>query len=133
MSKLPPLLTCILFSTILVCPLFCSAQSSPATALPEKVVLDTDIGDDVDDAFALALAIRSPEVEMVGITTAWGDTALRARLVQRFLKENGAAEIPIAVGIATKSTANFSQSRWAQDGSPFKRKLDAVDFLLEQA
>jgi inosine-uridine nucleoside N-ribohydrolase len=108
-------------------------QAVPQPSGKTKIILDTDIGDDVDDAFALALAMRSPEVEMVGITTAWGDTALRARLVQRFLKENGAAEIPIAVGIATKSTANFSQSRWAQDGSPFKRKLDAVDFLLEQA
>jgi inosine-uridine nucleoside N-ribohydrolase len=49
------------------------------------------------------------------------------------LKENGAAEIPIAVGIETKSNANFSQSRWAQDGLPFERRLDAVDFLLEQA
>jgi inosine-uridine nucleoside N-ribohydrolase len=108
-------------------------QAVPQPSGKTKIILDTDIGDDVDDAFALALAMRSPEVEMVGITTAWGDTALRARLVQRFLKENGAAEIPIAVGIATKSTANFSQSRWAQDGLPFERKLDAVDFLLEQA
>jgi inosine-uridine nucleoside N-ribohydrolase len=108
-------------------------QAVPQPSGKTKIILDTDIGDDVDDAFALALAMRSPEVEMVGITTAWGDTALRARLVQRFLKEIGAAEIPIAVGIATKSNANFSQSRWAQDGLPFERKLDAVDFLLEQA
>ena len=63
-------------------------EAQQAVAQPSgktKIILDTDIGDDVDDAFALALAVRSPEVEMVGITTAWGDTALRARLVQRFL------------------------------------------------
>jgi inosine-uridine nucleoside N-ribohydrolase len=98
-----------------------------------KIILDTDIGDDIDDAFALALALRSPEVELLGITTAWGDTTLRARLTQRLLKENGSPEIPIAVGIPTKSGANFSQAHWAQDGAPFNKRLDAVDFLLDQA
>ena len=106
------------------------AQPPPAKT---KIILDTDIGDDIDDAFALALALRSPEVEILGITTAWGDTTLRARLTQRFLKENGAPEIPIAVGIQTKSAANFSQARWAQDGVPFEKRVDAVDFLLDQA
>ena len=33
---------------------------------PEKIIIDTDIGDDVDDAFALALAVRSPEAAGVG-------------------------------------------------------------------
>jgi inosine-uridine nucleoside N-ribohydrolase len=79
------------------------------------------------------MAMRSPEIEIVGITTAWGDTTLRARLVQRFLTENSAPEIPIAVGIETKSKANFSQARWAQDGDEFHKRTDAVDFLLEQA
>jgi len=126
------LLVCVIATSF--SPLRIDAQQAvPQPSGKTKIILDTDIGDDVDDAFALALAMRSPEKEMVGITTAWGDTALRARLVQRFLKENGAAEIPIAVGIETKSYANFSQSRWAQDGLPFERKLDAVDFLLEQA
>ena len=44
------------------------------------VLLDTDIGDDIDDALALALALRSPEIELTGITTVFGDTRLRARL-----------------------------------------------------
>ena len=41
----------------------------PALAGPVPVVLDTDIGADVDDAFALALAIASPEIDIVGVTT----------------------------------------------------------------
>src|SRR5258708_21787333 len=112
-----------------------SAQTPPAQppTAKTKIILDTDIGDDIDDAFALALALRSPEVEIVGITTAWGDTQLRARLTQRFLQENGAPAIPVAAGIPTKSVANFSQSRWAETGAPFAGKLDAVAFLLEQA
>jgi len=114
-------------------PLASFAQQAPvAGAAKTKIILDTDIGDDIDDVFALALALRSPEVEIVGISTAWGDTELRAQLVQRFLKENGSTGIPIALGITTKSSANFSQARWARDGAPVEKKIDAVDFLLEQ-
>ena len=69
-----------------------------AVASEKKVILDTDIGDDIDDAFALALALPSPELKILGITTAWGDTNLRARLVDRFLMETGHAEIPVAEG-----------------------------------
>ena len=108
-------------------------QTAPVAASKTKIIIDTDIGDDIDDAFALALALRSSEVEIVGITTAWGDTALRARLAQRFLKENAASGIPIAVGIETHSTAAFSQERWAKAGAPFEKKLDAVDFLVQAA
>jgi purine nucleosidase len=65
------------------------AQSIPARttdAAPQKVIIDTDIGDDVDDAFAVGLALQSAEFKIVGITTAWGDTKLRARLLDRLLK-----------------------------------------------
>ena len=84
------------------------AQKSATSSVSKtRIIVDTDIGDDIDDAFALALAMRSPELEILGITTAWGDTELRARLVERFLKENGAPDISIAAGVPTKSTAVF--------------------------
>ncbi|MBM3891375.1 MAG: nucleoside hydrolase, partial [Verrucomicrobia bacterium] len=35
----------------------------------EKIIIDTDIGDNVDDALALALACRSPELELLAVTT----------------------------------------------------------------
>ncbi len=98
----------------------------------EKVLVDLDIGDDIDDAFALALVLASPEFEVVGISTAWGDTALRVRLVKRLLHEAGRDDIPVAQGIVTTSTTVFSQARWARrrpdDGKPVP---DAVDFLLD--
>src|SRR5258708_37217720 len=53
----------------------------------DKVIIDTDIGDDVDDAFALALAVKSPELQILGITTAFGDTEKGAKIVDRFLGE----------------------------------------------
>lgn len=47
------------------------------------VLLDTDIGSDVDDALALAVLLGSPEVELLGVTTVYGDTLLRARMARR--------------------------------------------------
>jgi purine nucleosidase len=102
-------------------------------AAVSKVIVDTDVGDDIDDAFALALALRSPELEVIGITTAWGDTALRAQLVNRLLKEAGASGIPVKVGVATESKTGFTQADWAKEGEAAPEKPDAVDFLLEQA
>ena len=102
------------------------------TRAPEKIILDTDIGDDIDDAFALGLALNSPEIQLVGVTTAWGDTALRARLVNRLLQETKNGGIPVAEGIATKSATPFSQARWAAAGPAPREHVDAVDFLLRE-
>jgi hypothetical protein len=49
----------------------------------EKIIFDTDIGNDIDDAFAVALAISSPDVDILGFTTAWWATQLRARIADR--------------------------------------------------
>lgn len=53
------------------------AQTVPAIAAAERVVVSTDIGDDIDDAFALGLLLRSPQLQVLGIASAWGDTTLR--------------------------------------------------------
>jgi len=63
-----------------------------------KVILDTDAGDDIDDLYALALILSSPELELVGITTVFGNTPARARLVQTLLKVCGREDIPVAAG-----------------------------------
>jgi len=121
---------CLALILILSCTCVPARAQSDKAAAKTKIILDTDIGDDVDDAFALALALQSTEIQIVGVTTAWGDTALRARMVRRMLAENGRAEIPVAEGIVTKSRANFSQMRWAERG-PDGPKQDAVEFLLD--
>jgi inosine-uridine nucleoside N-ribohydrolase len=110
---------------------------SPATAQPTgktgagKVIIDTDIGDDIDDTFALGLALASPELKIIGITSAWGNTALRSRMLDRILCETGRDDIPVRTGIATKSNTPFSQQPWAKEGIE-RGHEDAVSFLLEQ-
>ncbi|MFF4762919.1 nucleoside hydrolase [Streptomyces sp. NPDC001292] len=48
------------------------------------LLLDTDIGSDVDDALALGVLLGSPEqVRLEAVTTVYGDTLLRARLAHR--------------------------------------------------
>lgn len=103
-----------------------------AQAAPQKVIVDMDIGDDIDDAFALGLLLQSPEIDIVGITTAWGDTALRAQLLERMLRETGHGQIPIAQGIRTTGNPQpFTQARYAQRGK-LPPKIDAVGFMLDQ-
>src|SRR6202142_634335 len=92
---------------VFFCAVVCAAQSAPSH--PEKIIIDTDIGDDVDDAFALVLALKSPEVEILGITTSFGDTETRAKLVDRMLGEGGGQGIPGAAGGGTPTTPNFSR------------------------
>lgn len=50
------------------------------------LILDTDIGTDVDDALALGLVLGSPELTLLGVTTVYGDTLLRARLARRLAR-----------------------------------------------
>jgi len=127
----------VLLSAVLVAVPLSSAQS-PATAasgksLPEKVIIDTDIGDDIDDAFAVALALRSPELQILGITTTFGDTEARAKLLERFLAESGRPEIPVAAGAPTPPKSNFTQRRYAESGRFAKPSHpDAIAFLLDQ-
>jgi purine nucleosidase len=106
----------------------------PATLLArEKVIIDTDIGDDVDDAFALALALRSPELEILGVTTTFGDTETRAKIVDRLLAEAGQPDIPVAAGLPTANKNALTQRRYATGGHAMKTSHPpAVDFLLDQ-
>jgi purine nucleosidase len=119
-----------LLTALLLYPI-AKAQSAAKPTSAAEMIIDTDIGDDIDDAFALDLAIVSPEIRILGISAAWGDTALRARMLDRFTCEIGRADTPIQTGSATKSTTTFSQRPWATQGIE-RPHGDAVLFLLEQ-
>ena len=65
-----------------ICLLFLFVWPSVLRAVPPKkipILVDTDIGTDIDDAFALALVARSPELNLLGVTTVSGDTHARAK------------------------------------------------------
>ena len=67
------------------------------TQRPIPVLVDTDIGTDVDDLLALLTILGSPELELVGVTTTYGDTVLRARIVKQVCDWAG-IDVPIGAG-----------------------------------
>src|SRR5262245_49125827 len=62
------------------------------------VLFDTDLGAEIDDAFALALLLASPEVELRGVTAVGAPTKERALLLCRFLTVTGRRHTPVAAG-----------------------------------
>lgn len=102
------------------------------TVKPQLVIIDTDIGDDIDDAFALGLALKSPELRVLGVTTTFGNTELRARLVERYLAAVGRSDIPVFAGPMTKTDNVMTQAAYAKQ-APEKRFGDGAEFILREA
>jgi inosine-uridine nucleoside N-ribohydrolase len=93
-SGLTRLLALLPSISTLTTPPFTRAQSKA------PIILDTDIATDIDDSFALALIINSPEPELLGVTTVAGDTQARARPAAKLLWEAGGAwrKVPVYAG-----------------------------------
>lgn len=106
-----------------------------------KIIFDTDIGDDIDDALALDLALKLG-YEIIGVTTVFKNTEFRARIAKKLLKLYGRQSVPVYAGwgdalqgsadeeeIPCQFTEDILRSEYAPDGG----KDDAVDFLVECA
>jgi inosine-uridine nucleoside N-ribohydrolase len=108
------------------------ASAEPQSERPLPVIIDTDIGDDIDDAFALTIALSDPRFEVIGVTTAWGDTRTRTLLVRRLLATMGREDVVVAQGAATADAAPFTQRRWALGATDATEAPDAIDFIRAQ-
>ncbi len=103
----------------------------------KKILIDTDIGDDIDDALALALALRSPELNLLAVTTVFKNTAERARLAYALLKKYNRADIPVYEGIGTPIVNEVSvQDIPCQCGAIgnidyVKRDEHAIDIIID--
>ncbi|KAL9670769.1 hypothetical protein QQ045_008327 [Rhodiola kirilowii] len=115
-------------------------------AEPKKIIIDTDPG--IDDAMAIFLALQSPEVEVIGLTTIYGNvyTSLATRNSLHLLEVAGRTDIPVAEGshvTITKGTKlRIADFVHGADGlgnqnfpPPSSKKIEqsAADFLVEQA
>ncbi len=87
-----------------------------------KILLDTDIGDDIDDVLALGLICGSPELELLGVTTVFGNVRARARQARTVLTIAGGdfARIPVAVGCGATmaSRPNHGMKAYLEDTLP---------------
>ena len=86
----------------------------PAAATRIPVILDTDIGGDIDDTWALALLLKSPEFDVKLVVSDTGDTVYRARIIARMLEVAHRTDIPVGVGIR-QSTRGGPQAQWVAD------------------
>ena len=103
-----------------------------AVAVQEKVILDTDIADDIDDAYALALLASAPNVKLLGVTTAFGETGKRAQVAAKLLAALGRSDVPVYAGRKGPSAIG-RQSEWARGfRSPTLGSGAAVLFLKAQ-
>lgn len=93
-----------------------TAASKPtySVPIPKPVILDTDICDDIDDTWAIAVMLQSPELDCKLITTAVGNTEAKAKVVAKFLEKVGRTNIPVGIGVK-QNDGSHRQTPWAAD------------------
>lgn len=100
------------------------------------VILDTDIGTDIDDTWALAFLLQSPEIDLKLIVTDTHNTPERTKLVAKFLHTVGRVDIPIGMGIWQDNFTGPSSAAlfgWSHDfdmrsyeGKVYENGVDAM-------
>ena len=83
-------------------------QPAPSVATRIPVILDTDIGNDIDDNFALVCLLHNPRFDIKLITTTDGQRDFRARIIARLLTAAGRTDIPIGLAQAKKPAPAMS-------------------------
>jgi len=78
------------------------------------LILDTDIGNDIDDSWALAFLLECPEIALKYITAATGDTEYRARVIAKMLQAANRVDIPIGMGRPTHPNEKTVEE-WVED------------------
>jgi len=98
------------------------------------VILDTDIGSDIDDTWALAMLLRCPEVDVRLVVSDTGNTEYRAGIIARLLEVAGRTDIPVGIGIK-QTDESGPQSRWVDgyelDSYPGTLHQDGVKAIIE--
>jgi inosine-uridine nucleoside N-ribohydrolase len=104
-----------------------------------RVVLDTDMGSDADDALCLALGLAAPELELVAVTCVGRESRLRAQIASRVLELGGAPQVPVFAGCRTPLLGGAGYNWFGHEGlgilepgvEPAIEPAHASDALLE--
>jgi inosine-uridine nucleoside N-ribohydrolase len=103
----------------------------------QKVLLDTDIGSDIDDAVCLAYLLAQPDCDLLGITTVTGEAGRRAEMASALCRIAG-KDIPIYPGAEKPLLVEQKQplaqqakalERWSHQTFHRASAMEAVDFL----
>ena len=90
----------------------CRAGNARDGAIP--VILDTDIGDDIDDTWALLMLLRMSQFDLKLAVGDYGNAIYRARLLAKLLELTGRSDVPIGVGVDQVDEPG-GQSDWLGD------------------
>jgi inosine-uridine nucleoside N-ribohydrolase len=111
-----------------------SQDKTPATISPTPAILDTDIGDDIDDTWALGLLLKSPELDLKLVVGDRGQAQYRARLLTKLLERAGRSDVPVGVGLDIEPRGDGRQAEWVKDYDlakyPGKVHADGVQALI---
>jgi inosine-uridine nucleoside N-ribohydrolase len=99
------------------------------------VILDTDIGDDIDDTWALAFLLKSPELDLKLAVGDYGKASYRARLLAKFLQTAGRTDVPVGVGLDIQPKGEAGQAEWIKgyelSSYPGRVHPDGVQALVD--
>lgn len=90
-------------------------NSRPFPATPQPLIIDTDIGSFYDDFMALALAVKSPSVDVKLVVTCTDNTTARAKIAAKLLTLFGRSDIPIGIGVQNENVTKHPLFGWAED------------------
>jgi purine nucleosidase len=105
-----------------------------------NVILDTDIGTDIDDCLALALILASPEIDLVGVTCVYADVDVRSQVAISMLDLHNRSDVPVYKGVS-QPLLKMDDLYWqGHEGQailskyPAKRSAEAkhaVDYIID--
>ena len=107
-----------------------------AETVRKPVIISTDIGDDIDDTWALSLALKCPELDIKLIVGDYGNAEARARLIAKILETDKRTDIPVGVGVHSGANDGpHRQSKWIEGyelkNYPGKVYPDGVQALID--
>jgi len=115
---------------------FAAEPAATSSGAPKRipVILDTDIGGDIDDTWALVLLLKSPELDLKLVVTDQGNTVYRAKVAAKILEVAGRMDVPVGIGIQQDQELG-GQAPWVKDYDlaryPGKVHKDGVQALID--
>jgi inosine-uridine nucleoside N-ribohydrolase len=114
------------------CALVLSAQAADKKI---PVILDTDIGDDIDDTWALGMILKSPELDLKLVLTEYGKVNYRPLIAAKFLERVGRTDVAVGVGVDAKAQGDGPQAEWIKgynlQAYPGKVHSDGVQAMID--
>ena len=112
-----------------------AAQTTTPKVTSIPVILDTVIGDDLDDTWALALLLKSPELDLKLVVGDYGESQYRACLLAKLLERSGRSDVPVGVGLDIAPQGEGRQAAWVKDyelkSYPGKIQTNGVQAIID--